>query len=225
MIYVPQSLIFALGVCPDDIGSRAGPGGIHVIRATPSALDPLKAGVDPVPQRKVWRSGGGFEFRGGARIHPGTFVPRAVSQLLRTACGGKSEKKGVAMKLFLWTTLLVIALCTCALAQQASTIVDEDTNVIHVEKMYYPPVAQSGHTEGVVVVRGKLDEHGKVVDAEALSGSDFLVPQSVANARKWCSSQILTMPLLSSTTIASRAIAAPTQKLPNSNFIRLTLLP
>ena len=89
------------------------------------------------------------------------------------------------MKLFLWTTLLVIALCTCALAQQASTIVDENTNVIHVEKMYYPPVAQSGRTEGVVVVRGTLDADGKVVEAEALSGSAFLVRSSVTNAKKW----------------------------------------
>jgi hypothetical protein len=89
------------------------------------------------------------------------------------------------MKPLLWATLLAVALCTCALAQQTSTILDEDTGIIHFEKMYYPPVAQSGHTEGVVVVSGKLDDHGKVVEAEALSGSDFLVPQSVDNAKKW----------------------------------------
>jgi hypothetical protein len=89
------------------------------------------------------------------------------------------------MKPLVRATVVAIALCTCALAQQTSTISDEDTNVIHGEKMYYPPVAQSGHTEGVVVVRGKLDADGKVVEAEALSGSEFLVPQSVDNAKKW----------------------------------------
>jgi hypothetical protein len=36
-----------------------------------------------------------------------------------------------------------------------------------------------------VVVRARLDRVGKVVEATALSGSQYLIPESVANVKKW----------------------------------------
>jgi len=48
---------------------------------------------------------------------------------------------------------------------------------------WYPAVR--AHIQGVVVVRLKPEDQGKVPDAEAHSGASLLTGPSVENARKW----------------------------------------
>ena len=50
------------------------------------------------------------------------------------------------------------------------------------KELRYPSL---GTAQGVVVVRVKLDNQGKVVNAEALSGAPLLVQPSVVNAKTW----------------------------------------
>jgi hypothetical protein len=51
--------------------------------------------------------------------------------------------------------------------------------------MDYPLAARFTHTQGVVVVRARLDGDGKPVSAEALYGTKALVTECVSNAKKW----------------------------------------
>jgi hypothetical protein len=74
---------------------------------------------------------------------------------------------------------------TRALAQQARAINDRDINVMDYEDLEFPAIAVTAHVEGAVVVRLKLDDQGKVLGAEALSGPSLLTHQSVENAKKW----------------------------------------
>ena len=62
---------------------------------------------------------------------------------------------------------------------------DEDLKVVHFEDLRYPPLGRLERIQGVVVVRVKLDEKGNVVEPEAISGAKLLIPESLANAKKW----------------------------------------
>src|SRR6266496_2066056 len=78
--------------------------------------------------------------------------------------------------------------CSYLFAQQdtkGETIDDEDMGVVSFEEMNYPTIARAARREGVVVVRVKLDEKGKVLAAFAISGSKMLVPESISNVEKW----------------------------------------
>lgn len=81
--------------------------------------------------------------------------------------------------------LLILIAASCVTATQPGTIDNKDIHVIDYEDTYLPPIALLAHVEGVVVVRVKLDNHGKVTDAEALSGPSLLTYGSVENAKKW----------------------------------------
>src|SRR6202035_1988469 len=70
-------------------------------------------------------------------------------------------------------------------AQEEPTVNDEDISVSFVEEMPYPALAHAAHREGAVVVQVKLDDKGNVLSARAISGSKLLVPDSLANVRKW----------------------------------------
>ena len=78
---------------------------------------------------------------------------------------------------------LALALSTVARAQQNEILRPKDIIVTHFEELKYPHAAQTA--EGVVVVRIKYAKHGQVVEAEALSGNEALVPDSLANVRTW----------------------------------------
>jgi len=92
------------------------------------------------------------------------------------------------MKNFVRTLFFPIALLliitSYAQAQDARTISDTNIEAVHIEDLSYPALA-SRFTQGVVVVRVKLDKEGKVVDAAALSGSTLLTRASAQNAKKW----------------------------------------
>lgn len=81
----------------------------------------------------------------------------------------------------------LIAMCplSCVRAQQDGPIPDKEIRVLEFEEMNYPHLAVQTHSRGLVVVRVKLDKDGNVSEATAISGSDLLIPDSLANVRKW----------------------------------------
>ena len=93
------------------------------------------------------------------------------------------------MKMSRTRTLIAIGFLTLGVgyssAQQEQTISDEDISISLFEEMPYPALARAAHREGVVVVQVKLDDKGNVLSAMAISGSKMLIPDSLANIRKW----------------------------------------
>jgi len=71
-------------------------------------------------------------------------------------------------------------------AQQSGTVDDKDIKVVSFEKMKYPVMGLTARIHGLVVVQVRLDDEGKVVDATAISGNEVLVPDTLANVKKWC---------------------------------------
>ncbi len=61
----------------------------------------------------------------------------------------------------------------------------ESIRVAHFEDLAYPLRARLSHVEGAVVVRVKINGSGEVTDAGAISGAKLLIPDVVANAKKW----------------------------------------
>jgi TonB family protein len=65
------------------------------------------------------------------------------------------------------------------------TVTDDQISVSSFSEMHYPRMAQVAHIRGMVIVRVKLDETGKVVSSIAVSGAKVLIPDTLANAKKW----------------------------------------
>jgi TonB family protein len=82
-------------------------------------------------------------------------------------------------------SLLAVAAQVRVQAQQDTTIRDEDIKVLDFESLKYPVLALQTNYQGVVVVRVKLDSDGKVAEATAISGHKLLIPDCLANAKKW----------------------------------------
>lgn len=85
-----------------------------------------------------------------------------------------------------------IAMAATAFAQKDATnqpdaINDKDINVVEFEELKYPAIAQYSpfKSEGVEVFRVTLDDQGKVVQVEVLFGNNLLVPDCLANLKKW----------------------------------------
>jgi TonB family protein len=70
-------------------------------------------------------------------------------------------------------------------APQNQVVADKDMKLVDFEDLVYPALGRTAHVEGVVVVRVKLDQDGKVVDARPISGSEVLIPDCLLNARRW----------------------------------------
>jgi TonB family protein len=93
------------------------------------------------------------------------------------------------------TSITRYALVACALllagasgavrAQQDDTIDDRDVKLASFVDLAYPVVAKSAKVQGVVVVKVSLDNDGRVLTASAVSGAKALIPDTLANARKW----------------------------------------
>ena len=84
--------------------------------------------------------------------------------------------------------LLVVVAAGCfgvASAQRDRTVLNSDMNLVDFSDMAYPKVALAAHIEGVVVVWATLDDEGKVAEAKAISGDNTLLPDCLANAKKW----------------------------------------
>jgi hypothetical protein len=69
----------------------------------------------------------------------------------------------------------------------SAAVNDKEARVADFEEMKYPALAQYApyRPEGVVVVQATLDHAGNVADAKALSGDFILIPDTLANIRKW----------------------------------------
>jgi TonB family protein len=74
-----------------------------------------------------------------------------------------------------------------AVPESQSPLNPGDLRVVHFEEMKYPEIAQRAPNppEGVVIVKVGLDEQGKVSEAKLISGNPILVPDTLANIRKW----------------------------------------
>lgn len=56
---------------------------------------------------------------------------------------------------------------------------------IYYEPLEYPRLARQSNTQGIVVIRAKLDREGKVLSAVGISGPRFLIPVCLSNIKKW----------------------------------------
>lgn len=81
--------------------------------------------------------------------------------------------------------LLTVGAFNCPSDQEDVTVNDNDIKVVHFEQLNYPTFARAAHVEGVVVLRVFLDDRGDVVRAVAISGKEPLIPDTIANAKKW----------------------------------------
>ena len=90
-----------------------------------------------------------------------------------------------AKRLMMLIGFLAVSQLFTVSAQEKQTVSDKDIKIVDYEEMRYPTVARNAHVQGMVVIRVKLDDQGKVVDATAISGSEFLVRDSIENAKKW----------------------------------------
>lgn len=68
---------------------------------------------------------------------------------------------------------------------QNPAISDKDMVLLDYEDLSYPGLALQARIRGVVVVSVELNDKGQVVNATAISGAESLVPDCLANARKW----------------------------------------
>lgn len=100
------------------------------------------------------------------------------------------KQKLRANKIGLATFLLAVAPMLFGAPQNAvaeGLSQDENAHVSSFEQMNYPALAQyvASQSQGIVIIRVKLDETGRVLEATALSGQDILVPDCLANVKKW----------------------------------------
>jgi Gram-negative bacterial TonB protein C-terminal len=82
-------------------------------------------------------------------------------------------------------SLLVLTHIQPAHAQQETTVSDADIKVLAFESLNYPPLALQTNYQGLVVVRVRLDSDGNVTAATAISGHKLLIPDCLANVKKW----------------------------------------
>lgn len=99
--------------------------------------------------------------------------------------GTREETKMIAKRNVLFLGSLLLVLVASRAAAQNEPVHDADINVIHFEALKYPHLAWQTRSEGLVVIRAKLDKEGKVVDAAAISGNPILIPDSLENIKKW----------------------------------------
>ncbi|HXR33648.1 MAG TPA: TonB family protein [Verrucomicrobiae bacterium] len=93
--------------------------------------------------------------------------------------------KAILAKVALAIGVIGVISLTCNSSQEDTPISDKDVHYTSYEEMPYPAFARQTRTEGVVVVRLKLDDHGRVTLAIAVSGHEHLIQGAVENAKKW----------------------------------------
>jgi TonB family protein len=92
----------------------------------------------------------------------------------------------IPKKVILVGSLLLLCVPTNTQGDQQDKIIhDKEISATRVEDLKYPQLAFQTRSEGIVVVLAKLDNDGNVVDAEVLSGPDFLISDSLNNVKKW----------------------------------------
>ena len=83
------------------------------------------------------------------------------------------------------SALVLIGSLGVSAAPQDDVVYDDEVTLVSFEGHTYPSIAEFARVSGDVVVSVTLNDDGSVKDAVALSGPRLLVPDAVANARKW----------------------------------------
>lgn len=65
------------------------------------------------------------------------------------------------------------------------TVLNEDVEILHFERMMYPVVARAAHAEGSVVLRARLNARGSVSEVTPVSGPKALLADTEKNLGKW----------------------------------------
>jgi TonB family protein len=93
--------------------------------------------------------------------------------------------KAWAKRVAVLTSVLAVASLGLAQTRQETPILDKEIKVVDWAELKYPLPAHWARSEGAVVVKATLDDHGQVIEATAISGSEHFVPDCLANAKKW----------------------------------------
>jgi hypothetical protein len=83
-----------------------------------------------------------------------------------------------------WSCALIVSIGICLRAQDTPTL-NETIKPLYFETIAYPLAARLTRVQGVVVVRVRLTDEGKVVSSTAISGAKSLIPGCLANSKKW----------------------------------------
>jgi TonB family protein len=70
-------------------------------------------------------------------------------------------------------------------ARRHEAIADTGSYVLEFEDVKYPLKALAARLEGAVVIRVKLENQGKVVGAERISGPEILARDCISSVKKW----------------------------------------
>jgi TonB family protein len=89
------------------------------------------------------------------------------------------------MCLLLLVGLLLVGARSASSARQEETLHDDNVKLVSFEDLSYPPAARMARIQGIVVVKLKLEDDGRVSSAFAISGNKALIPDTLSNARKW----------------------------------------
>ncbi|MGH9573630.1 MAG: TonB family protein [Candidatus Acidiferrales bacterium] len=119
----------------------------------------------------------GVGYRGRQSFTTSVEAVRHLLEMLMKINPGKA--------LILIGVALSVLLNVSAAPRNATSIQDKDINVVYREDLPYPVFAQMNHIQGLVVVRVTLDETGRVLNAEALSGASILVQDTLKNIVNW----------------------------------------
>jgi len=91
----------------------------------------------------------------------------------------------IMSRITLFAAFLLLMTVLRGVAQDSETVKDKDISVVDFEEIRYPPLARTARVQGVVVMRVRLDKNGYAVEANAISGSDLLIPACLTNVKKW----------------------------------------
>lgn len=83
---------------------------------------------------------------------------------------------------YLW---IIVSLLGLDLLAQERPIFNEAMRPMEWKELAYPLVAKLKRIEGTVVVWTKIDGEGRVLASRAISGPKDLIPEVLANSRKW----------------------------------------
>ena len=92
-----------------------------------------------------------------------------------------------------WFACIVVAAfvsAPCASYSTEESVLNEEIEVSHAERMNYPLAARVHVVEGAVIIRAELQKDGAVQSASAMSGPTWLLDECLKNAKKWRFSRI-----------------------------------
>src|SRR3954470_6105659 len=83
----------------------------------------------------------------------------------------------------LMCVLTLLSPCSHIFASDSDPIYD--VQLVSFEDLSYPGIARVARIQGIVVAKASLDDKGAVVGTSAISGPKPLIPDCLANLKKW----------------------------------------